>query len=166
MSWFTRKFQIQLWREDLDHFYTDLLKTVVNDFSDFDKMVDICKDDQKRMRKLRTAVLIGMAVSREKIFDKRYILGKLLGPKSVGAFAERWSIDCLLDAILLSPETAAHLKGAQEWVDSKYGYENDKIHSVDRLKMIKIAMMRAAIRRQSSQISKVTYFGPDVEVVW
>jgi hypothetical protein len=162
-----RKFEVRLWREDLAGFYRYFLKTVVLDLDDFERDLDTFeRDSTNSLRKFRTATLIGIALVREQIFDKRWLIEKLLGPAFRGYFSDRERMNYFLDAILSTPETREHVKRANEYLNSNVDWKNMAVQSVEGQKAIRVAMMRSAVRTYNVNKCFVPYYGKDLNVVW
>lgn len=162
-----RKFEVRLWQEDLGRFYRYFLKTVVLDLDAFERDLDIFeKDSTTSLRKFRTATLIGIALVREQIFYKRWMLEKLLGSACRGYFTDRERINIFLDAIIDTPEAREHVKRANEYLNSNVDLKNLAVQSVEGQKSIRIAMMRSAIRTHNDNKCFVPYYGKGISVVW
>ena len=162
-----RNFEVRLWREDLAGFYRYFLKTVVLDLDDFERDLDTFeKDSTISLRKFRTATLIGISLVREQIFDKRWLVEKLLGPSCRGYFSDRERMNLFLDAIISTPEAREHVKRANEYLNSNTDWKNIAIQSVEGQKSIRIAMMRSAVRTHNVNKCFVPYYGRGISVVW
>lgn len=162
-----RNFEVRLWREDLAGFYRYFLKTVVLDLDGFERDLDTFeKDSTISIRKFRTATLIGISLVREQIFDKRWMLEKLLGPAWRGYFSDRERMNLFLDAIISTPEARQHVKRANEYLNSNVDWKNLAIQSVEGQKSIRIAMMRSAVRTHNVNNCFVPYYGKGISVVW
>lgn len=162
-----RKFEVRLWREDLAGFYRYFLKTVVLDLDSFERDLDTFeRGSTSSLRKFRTATLIGISLVREQIFDKRWLLEKLLGPGFRGYFSDKERMNLFLDAIISTPEAREHVKRANEYLDSNVDWKNLAVQSVDGQKSIRIAMMRSAIRTHNVNKCFVPYYGRGISVVW
>ena len=162
-----RKFEVRLWREDLAGFYRYFLKTVVLDLDDFERDLDTFeRDSTNSLRKFRTATLIGIALVREHIFDKSWMLGKLLGPSFRGFFSDRERMNCFLDSILSTPEAREHVRRANEYLNSNADWKNLAIQSVEGQKAIRVAMMRSAVRTHNVNKCFIPYYGRGISVVW
>ena len=164
-----RKLELKLWREDLGDFYMDLLRTVVGDMARFEDNLDRYRksDSIYPLRKFRTAILVGMALSRETIYDKRYILDNLLGGVSRGYF-DHSTMDDLFNGIFNSEEGYNHVQRANYYLERNAAWKNPVVHSFEGTKKIKVAMMRAAAR--SHYVHEYTnfspYYGKGIEVIW
>ena len=162
-----RKLEVRLWREDLVGFYRYFLKTIVLDLDRFEADLDTFERDSTiSIRKFRTATLIGIALVREQIFDKRWMLGKLLGHSFTGYFSDRERMNCFLDAILSTPETREHVRRANEYLISSADWKNSAIHSIEGQKAIRVAMMRSAVRNHNVSKCFIPYYGRGIEVIW
>lgn len=161
-----RKFEVRLWREDLSGFYRYFLKTVVLDLDDFERVLDAFENSTISIRKFRTATLIGIALVREQIFDKRWMLEKLLGSTWRGYFSDRERMNLFLDAIISTPEAREHVRRANEYLNSNADWKNSAIQSVEGQKSIRVAMMRAAVRTHNVNKCFVPYYGKGITVVW
>jgi hypothetical protein len=162
-----RKFEVRLWREDLAGFYRYFLKTVVLDLDDFERDLDSFKKDSMiSLRKFRTATLIGIALVREQIFDKRWLIEKLLGPGFRGYFSDKERTNLFLDAIISTPEAREHVKRANEYLDSNVDWKNLAVQSVEGQKAIRVAMMRSAVRTHNVNKCFIPYYGRGISVVW
>lgn len=162
-----RKFEVRLWREDLAGFYRYFLKTVVLDLDDFERDLDTFeRDSTNSLRKFRTATLIGIALVREQIFDKRWLIEKLLGPAFRGYFSDKERTNLFLDAIISTPEAREHVKRANEYLDSNVDWKNLSIQSVEGQKAIRVAMMRSAVRTHNVNKCFIPYYGRGISVVW
>ena len=162
-----RKFEVRLWREDLVGFYRYFLKTVVLDLDGFERDLDTFeKDSTISIRKFRTATLIGISLVREQLFDKRWMLEKLLGPAFRGYFSDRERMNLFLDAIISTPEARQHVKRANEYLNSNVDWKNLAIQSVEGQKSIRVAMMRSAVRTHNVNKCFVPYYGRGISVVW
>ena len=162
-----RKFEVKLWREDLAGFYRYFLQTVVLDLDGFERDLDrFEKDGTISLRKFRTATLIGISLVREQIFDKRWMVEKLLGPACRGYFSDRERMNLFLDAIISTPEAREHVKRANEYLDSNVVWKNLAVQSVEVQKSIRLAMMRSAVRTHNVNKSFVPYYGRGISVVW
>jgi hypothetical protein len=162
-----RKFEVRLWREDLGVFYRYFLKTVVLDLDLFEADLDTFESDSMiSLRKFRTATLIGIALVREQIFDKRWLIEKLLGPAFRGDFSDKERTNLFLDAIISTPEAKEHIRRANEWLKANADWKNTAIQSVEGQKAIKVAMMRAAVRTHNINNCFIPYYGRGISVVW
>lgn len=162
-----RNFEVRLWREDLVGFYRYFLKTVVLDLDGFERDLDTFeKDSTISLRKFRTATLIGISLVREQIFDKRWMLEKLLGPAFRGYFSDRERMNLFLDAIISTPEARQHVKRANEYLNSGVDWKNLAVQSVEGQKSIRVAMMRSAVRTHNVNKCFVPYYGRGISVVW
>lgn len=162
-----RNFEVRLWREDLVGFYRYFLKTVVLDLDGFERDLDTFeKDSTISIRKFRTATLIGISLVREQIFDKRWMLEKLLGPAFRGYFSDRERMNLFLDAIISTTEARQHVKRANEWLNSGVDWKNLAVQSVEGQKSIRVAMMRSAVRIHNVNKCFVPYYGRGISVVW
>lgn len=162
-----RKFEVRLWREDLAGFYRYFLKTVVLDLDGFERDLDSFKKDSMiSLRKFRTATLIGISLVREKIFDKRWLIEKLLGPAFRGYFSDKERTNLFLDAIISTPEAREHVKRANEYLDSNVDWKNLAVQSVEVQKAIRVAMMRSAVRTHNVNKCFIPYYGRGISVVW
>lgn len=162
-----RNFEVRLWREDLVGFYRYFLKTVVLDLDGFERDLDTFeKDSTISIRKFRTATLIGISLVREQIFDKRWMLEKLLGPAFRGYFSDRERMNLFLDAIISTPEARQHVKRANEYLNSGVDWKNLAVQSVEGQKSIRVAMMRSAVRTHNVNKCFVPYYGRGISVVW
>ena len=162
-----RKLEVRLWREDLVGFYRYFLKTVVLDLGSFERDLDTFeKDSPYSIRSFRTATLIGIALVREQIFDKRWLIEKLLGPACRGYFSDRERMNLFLDAIISTPEARDHVKRANEFLNTSVGWKNLAVQSVEGRKSIKVAMMRSAVRTHNVNKCFVPYYGRGISVVW
>ncbi len=162
-----RNFEVRLWREDLVGFYRYFLKTVVLDLDGFERDLDTFeKDSTISIRKFRTATLIGISLVREQLFDKRWMLEKLLGPAFRGYFSDRERMNLFLDAIISTPEARQHVKRANEYLNSNVDWKNLAIQSVEGQKSIRVAMMRSAVRTHNVNKCFVPYYGRGISVVW
>ena len=162
-----RKFEVRLWREDLAGFYRYFLQTVVLDLDGFERDLDrFEKDGTIPLRKFRTATLIGISLVREQIFDKRWMVEKLLGPACRGYFSDKERMNLFLDAIISTPEAREHVKRANEYLDSNVDWKNLAVQSVEVQKSIRVAMMRSAVRTHNVNKSFVPYYGIGISVVW
>lgn len=162
-----RNFEVRLWREDLVGFYRYFLKTVVLDLDGFERDLDTFeKDSTISIRKFRTATLIGISLVREQIFDKRWLLEKLLGTAFRGYFSDRERMNLFLDAIISTPEARQHVKRANEYLNSNVDWKNLAIQSVEGQKSIRVAMMRSAVRTHNVNKCFVPYYGRGISVVW
>lgn len=162
-----RKFEVRLWREDLAGFYRYFLKTVVLDLDDFERDLDTFeRDSTNSLRKFRTATLIGIALVREQIFDKRWLTEQLLGPAFRGYFSDKERTNLFLDAIISTPEAREHVKRANEYLDSNVDWKNLAVQSVEGQKAIRVAMMRSAVRTHNVNKCFVPYYGRGISVVW
>ena len=162
-----RKFELKLWREDLGDFYIDLLRTAVGDMARFDESLDRYSesDNINLLRKFRTAILVGMALSRDAVFDKRYILARLLGDHFRGYF-DRKNMDDLLNGILSSEEGYKHIRRANRYLERNAVWKNPSVHSFQGIKKIKAATLRAACLRHKANPETANYYGKDIEVTW
>ena len=148
-------------------FYRYFLKTVVLDLDGFERDLDTFeKDSTISIRKFRTATLIGISLVREQIFDKRWMLEKLLGPAFRGYFSDRERMNLFLDAIISTPEARQHVKRANEYLNSNVDWKNLAIQSVEGQKSIRVAMMRSAVRTHNVNKCFVPYYGRGISVVW
>lgn len=162
-----QKFEVKLWREDLAGFYRYLLKTVVLDLDDFEGDLDTFEQDSTiSLRKFRTATLIGISLVHEQIFDKRWMVEKLLGTACRGYFSDKERMNLFLDAIISTPEARDHVKRANEFLDTSVGWKNLAVQSVEGRKSIKVAMMRSAVRTHNVSKCFVPYYGRGISVVW
>ena len=162
-----RKYEIRLWREDLVGFYRYFLKVVVLDLDSFERDLETFeKDSLLSLRKFRTATLIGIALVREQIFDKRWLLGRLLGPGLTGYYSDKEVMNEFLDAIISTPEAREHVKRANEYLNSNADWKNIAIQSIEGQKSIRIAMMRSAVRTHNVNKCFVPYYGRGISVVW
>ena len=161
-----RKIEVRLWREDLSGFYRYFLKTVVLDLDDFERVLDAFENSTISIRKFRTATLIGIALVREQIFDKRWMLEKLLGSTWRGYFSDRERMNLFLDAIISTSEAREHVRRANEYLNSNADWKNSAIQSVEGQKSIRVAMMRAAVRTHNVNKCFVPYYGKGITVVW
>ena len=162
-----RKFEVRLWREDLAGFYRYFLKTVVLDLDDFERDLDTFeKTDQISIRKFRTATLIGISLVREQIYDKRWLIEKLLGPSFRGYFSDKERMNLFLDAIISTPEAREHVKRANEYLNANVDWKNLAVQSVEGQKSIRVAMMRSAVRTHNVNKCFVPYYGKGISVVW
>lgn len=162
-----RNFEVRLWREDLAGFYRYFLKTLVLDLDGFERDLDTFERDSTiSIRKFRTATLIGISLVREQIFDKRWMLEKLLGPAFRGYFSDRERMNLFLDAIISTPEARQHVKRANEYLNSNVDWKNLAIQSVEGQKSIRIAMMRSAVRTHNVNKCFIPYYGRGISVVW
>lgn len=162
-----RKIEVRLWREDLAGFYRYFLKTVVLDLDGFERDLDnFEKESTISLRKFRTATLIGIALVREQVFDKRWMLGKLLGPSLRGFFSDRERMNCFLDAILSTPEAREHVRRTNEYLNSNADWKNLAIQSVEGQKAIRVAMMRSAVRSHNLNKCFIPYYGSGIKVIW
>ena len=162
-----RNYEVRLWREDLSGFYRYFLKTIVLDLDRFEADLDTYeRDSLVSVRKFRTATLIGIALVREQIFDKRWMLEKLLGPVFRGYFSDRERMNCFLDAIISTPEAREHVRRANEYLSSNADWKNSAIHSVEGQKAIRVAMMRSAVRNHNVSKCFIPYYGKDINVIW
>jgi hypothetical protein len=167
MSLRERKLEVRLWREDLAGFYRYFLKTVVLDLDDFERDLDTFeRDSTNSLRKFRTATLIGIALVREQIFDKRWLIEKLLGPAFRGYFSDRERMNLFLDAIISTPEAREHVKRANEYLDSNVDWKNTAIQSIEGQKAIRVAMMRAAVRTHNINKCFIPYYVGGISVSW
>lgn len=167
MSTTERKFVVRLWQEDLGGFYRYFLKTVVLDIDRFERdLENFEKDNPISMRKFRTATLIGISLVREQIFDKRWMIEKLLGPAWRGYFSDRERMNLFLDAIISTPEARQHVKRANEYLNANVDWKNLAIQSVEGQKSIRVAMMRSAVRTHNVNNCFVPYYGKGISVVW
>lgn len=162
-----RKFEVRLWRENLAGFYRYFLKTVVLDLDGFERDLDtFVKSDHISIRKFRTATLIGIALVREQIFDKRWLIERLLGSACRGYFSDRERMNCFLDAILSTPEAREHVRRANEYLNSNVDWKNLAVQSVEGQKSIRVAMMRSAVRTHNVNKCFVPYYGGGIKVIW
>lgn len=162
-----RKFEVKLWREDLAGFYRYFLKTVVLDLDNFERDLDTFeKTDQISIRKFRTATLIGISLVREQIFDKRWLIERLLGSACRGYFSDRERMNLFLDAIISTPEAREHVKRANEYLNANVDWKNLAVQSVEGQKSIRVAMMRSAVRTHNVNKCFVPYYGKGISVVW
>lgn len=162
-----RKFEVKLWREDLAGFYRYFLKTVVLDLDNFERDLDTFeKTDQISIRKFRTATLIGISLVREQIFDKRWLIERLLGSACRGYFSDRERMNLFLDAIISTPEAREHVKRANEYLNANVDWKNLAVQSVEGQKSIRVAMMRSAVRTHNVNKCFVPYYGRGISVVW
>lgn len=162
-----RKFEVRLWREDLGGFYRYFLKTVVLDLDDFERDLDTFeRDSTNSLRKFRTAMLIGISLVREQIFDKQWMLEKLIGPCFRGYFSDKERMNLFLDAIISTPEAREHLRRTNEFLNANVDWKNSAIQSVEGQKAIRVAMMRSAIRTHNVNKCFVPYYGRGISVVW
>lgn len=162
-----RKFEVRLWRENLAGFYRYFLKTVVLDLDGFERDLDtFVKTDHISIRKFRTATLIGIALVREQIFDKRWLIERLLGSACRGYFSDRERMNCFLDAILSTPEAREHVRRANEYLNSNVDWKNLAVQSVEGQKSIRVAMMRSAVRTHNVNKCFVPYYGGGIKVIW
>ena len=162
-----RKSEVRLWREDLGGFYRYFLKTIVLDLDDFEWDLETFeKEGTNDLRKFRTATLIGIALVREQIFDKRWLLEKLLGPSWRGYFSDKERINLFLDAIISTPEAREHIRRVNEYLNSDVDWKNPIIQSVEGQKAIRVAMMRSAVRTHNVNKCFVPYYGKGISVVW
>ena len=162
-----RKFEVRLWREDLQGFYRYFLKTVVLDLDGFESDLESFeKDSTISIRKFRTATLIGISLVREQIFDKRWMLEKLLGPYCRGYFSDRERMNLFLDAIISTPEAREHVRRANAYLNYNADWKNFAIQSVEGQKSIRVAMMRSAVRTHNVNKCFVPYYGKGISVVW
>ena len=162
-----RTFEVRLWREDLAGFYRYFLKTVVLDLDDFERDLDTFeKTDQISIRKFRTATLIGISLVREQIYDKRWLIEKLLGPSFRGYFSDKERMNLFLDAIISTPEAREHVKRANEYLNANVDWKNLAVQSVEGQKSIRVAMMRSAVRTHNVNKCFVPYYGKGISVVW
>lgn len=162
-----RKFEVRLWREDLAGFYRYFLKTVVLDLDGFERDLDTFeKDSTISIRKFRTATLIGISLVREQIFDKRWMIEKLLGSVCRGYFSDRERMNLFLDAIISTPEAKEHVRRANEYLNSNVDWKNLAVQSVEGQKAIRVAMMRSAVRTHNVNKCFIPYYGRGISVVW
>lgn len=148
-------------------FYRYFLKTVVLDLDGFERDLDTFeKDSTISIRKFRTATLIGISLVREQIFDKRWMLEKLLGSPFRGYFSDRERMNLFLDAIISTPEARQHVKRANEYLNSNVDWKNLAVQSVEGQKSIRVAMMRSAVRTHNVNNCFVPYYGRGISVVW
>jgi hypothetical protein len=162
-----RKFEVRLWREDLAGFYRYFLKTVVLDLDGFERDLDSFeKDSTISLRKFRTATLIGISLVREQIFDKRWMIEKLLGSVCRGYFSDRERMNLFLDAIISTPEAKEHVRRANEYLNANVDWKNLAVQSVEGQKSIRVAMMRSAVRTHNVNKCFVPYYGKGISVVW
>lgn len=162
-----QKFEVKLWREDLGGFYRYFLKTVVLDLDGFERDLDTFENDSTiSLRKFRTATLIGISLVREQIFDKRWLIERLLGPACRGYFSDRERMNLFLDAIISTPEAREHIRRANEWLNSNTDWKNIAIQSVEGQKSIRIAMMRAAVRTHNINKCFIPYYGKGIDLIW
>ena len=148
-------------------FYRYFLKTVVLDLDSFERDLETYKKDSLiSLRKFRTATLIGIALVREQIFDKRWMLGRLLGPGFTGYFSDREVMNQFLDAIISTTEAREHIRRVNEYLSSNVDWKNPALQSVEGQKSIRLAMMRSAVRTHNVSKDFVPYYGKDLEVVW
>lgn len=162
-----RTFEVRLWRENLAGFYRYFLKTVVLDLDNFERDLDTFeKTDQISIRKFRTATLIGISLVREQIYDKRWLIEKLLGPSFRGYFSDKERMNLFLDAIISTPEAREHVKRANEYLNANVDWKNLAVQSVEGRKSIKVAMMRSAVRTHNVNKCFVPYYGRGISVVW
>lgn len=162
-----RKFVVRLWQEDLGGFYRYFLKTVVLDLDRFERDLETFeKDNPISMRKFRTAMLIGISLVREQIFDKRWLIEKLLGSAFRGYFSDRERMNLFLDAIISTPEAREHVKRANEYLNANVDWKNLAVQSVEGQKSIRVAMMRYAVRTHNVNKCFVPYYGRGISVVW
>ena len=167
MSLRERKFEVRLWREDLAGFYRYFLKTVVLDLDGFERDLDSFKKDSTiSLRKFRTATLIGISLVREKIFDKRWMLGRLLDPGFTGYFSDKERMNLFLDAIISTPEAKEHIRRANEYLNSNTDWKNIAVQSIEGQKYIRIAMMRAAVRTHNINKCFIPYYGKGIDLIW
>ena len=162
-----RKYEIRLWREDLVGFYRYFLKTVVLDLDSFERDLETFeKDSLLSLRKFRTATLIGIALVREQILDKRWILGRLLGPGLTGYFSDKEVINEFLDAIISTPEAREHVRRVNKYLSSNVDWKNPALQSVEGQKSLRLAMMRSAIRIHNVSKGFVPYYGKGIRLIW
>jgi hypothetical protein len=162
-----RKFEVRLWREDLFGFYRYFLKTVVLDLDGFERDLDTFENDSTiSLRKFRTATLIGISLVREQIFDKRWMIERLLGPACRGYFSDRERMNLFLDTIISTPEAREHVKRANKYLNSNVDWKIPAVQSVEGQKSIRVAMMRSAVRTHNVSKSFVPYYGRGISVVW
>jgi len=167
MSLRERKFEVRLWREDLSGFYRYFLKTVVLDLDGFERDLDSFKKDSTiSLRKFRTATLIGISLVREKIFDKRWMLGRLLDPGFTGYFSDKERMNLFLDAIISTPEAKEHIRRANEYLNSNTDWKNIAVQSIEGQKAIRVAMMRSAVRNHNVNKCFVPYYGKGINLIW
>lgn len=162
-----RNFEVRLWREDLAGFYRYFLKTLVLDLDGFERDLDTFERDSTiSLRKFRTATLIGISLVREQIFDKRWMLEKLLGPAFRGYFSDRERMNLFLDAIISTPEAREHVKRANEYLNANVDWKNLAVQTVEGQKAIRVAMMRSAVRTHNVNKCFIPYYGRGISVVW
>jgi hypothetical protein len=162
-----RKFEVRLWREDLVGFYRYFLKTVVLDLDSFERDLETFeKDSLISLRKFRTATLIGIALVREQIFDKHWLLGRLLGPGLTGYFSDRERMNEFLDAIIYTPEAIEHIRRVIKYLSSNVDWKNPSLQSVEGQKAIRVAMMRSAVRIHNVSNGFVPYYGKGIHLIW
>ena len=154
-----QKFEVKLWLEDLGGFYRYFLKTVVLDLDCFERDLDTFEHDSTiSLRKFRTATLIGISLVREQIFDKRWLIERLLGQACRGYFSDKERMNLFLDAIISTPEAKEHIKRANEYLNSNTDWKNIAIQSVEGQKAIRVAMLRSAVRTHNINKSPVSYY--------
>jgi len=164
-----RKIVVRLWRENLGGFYRYFLKTVVLDLDRFERDLEFFerqRDSVISMRKFRTAMLIGISLVREQIFDDRWMVEKLLGTSFRGYFSDKERMNLFLDAILSTPEAREHVKRANEYLSSDVDWNNIYVQSVEGQKAIKVAMMRAAVRTHNINNCFIPYYGKGIDLIW
>lgn len=162
-----RKFEVRLWREDLAGFYRYFLKTLVLDLDGFERDLDTFeRDSTNSLRKFRTATLIGISLVREQIFDKSWLIEKLLGPAFRGYFSDRERMNLFLDAIISTPEAREHVKRANEYLNANVDWKNLAVQTVEGQKAIRVAMMRSAVRTHNVNKCFIPYYGRGISVVW
>lgn len=162
-----RKFEVKLWREDLQGFYRYLLKSVVLDLDGFESDLESFeKDSTISIRKFRTATLIGISLVRGRIFDKRWVLEKLLGSTWRGYFSDKERVNLFLDAIISTPEAREHVRRANAYLNYNADWKNSAIQSVEGQKYIRVAMMRSAVRTHNVSKCFVPYYGKGIHIIW
>ena len=162
-----RKPEVRLWREDLGGFYRYFLKTIVLDLDHFEWDLETYeKDSTISLRKFRTATLIGIALVREQIFDKRWMLEKLLGSTWRGYFSDKERVNLFLDAIISTPEAREHVRRVDAYLSSNADWKNPIIQSVEGQKSIRVAMMRSAVRTHNVNKCFVPYYGKGIRIIW
>ena len=123
-------------------------------------------DSTISLRKFRTATLIGISLVHEQIFDKRWLLGRLLDPAFRGYFSDKERMNLFLDAIISTPEAKEHIRRANEYLNSNTDWKNLAVQSVEGQKAIRVAMMRSAVRTHNVNKCFIPYYGRGISIVW
>ena len=158
----------KLWREDLGGFYQNLLKIVSDGYVEsLEDDVDAYSSLGNRYRQYKTAVLLGISLIPDRIFDIRYVVNRLLSkPSLAGYFSERNAVYEFLDMILCSQEGQNHLKNANAYLMNHIDTESwcdEKL-----IRGFRAASMRAAIKSRTIGMRdlKRLYINSPIAITW